>query len=216
MRSLSAFQMDLEEYYHVLFKTTKPCFLQKMRLLIINMGVHCVAVYRFGQAVTRIQQRHAVLGRILHVLYLLMRYTLVCIHKVAVSEKMEIGPGFRICHVGTIYISATRIGRNCTLTHNVTIGLGLAGPENILPTIGDNVWIGTGSVIAGNITIGDGVTISAGSIVTRSIPAGCLVAGNPARVIARDYDNSAMIGYTMNDLPVPQGGSKESVPECPV
>lgn len=61
------------------------------------------------------------------------------------------------------------------------------------PTIGDNVWVGTGSIITGGIKIGNGVTISAGSFLSRDVPDNCLVAGNPARVIMRDYDNSRLV-----------------------
>lgn len=210
MRGKSAFQIDLQKYYFVLFKTETPSLSQKVRLLIVNMGVHCVAVYRFGQAAERIRKRHEVIGRVMRIVYLLMRHTLVFMHKVELSQRTEIGPGFRICHVGNIYVSAYKIGENCTVTHNVTIGLGMAGPEDTVPTIGNNVWIGTGSVIAGDITIGDGATISAGSIVTRDIPAGCLVAGNPARVINREYDNSEMIVYSMKDKSVLENDSQES------
>ena len=52
-------------------------------------------------------------------------------------------------------------------------------------------------MIFGDITIGNNVTISAGSVVTKSFPDGSLIAGNPARVIQRDYDNSLLINYTM-------------------
>jgi maltose O-acetyltransferase len=50
-------------------------------------------------------------------------------------------------------------------------------------TIGDNVWIGGGSIILPNVTIGDNVTIGAGSIVTKSVRSNVLAYGNPCRVI---------------------------------
>lgn len=215
--SRSAFRVDLEKYYVVLFKTATPSVSQKIRLLAFNMGVHCVAVYRFGQFANRLHKRHRVVGRMVRILYLLMNHGIAFVHKVALREESEIGPGFHICHVGNIYLGPHRIGENCTVTHNVTIGVGLAEGEGRRATIGDNVWIGTGSVIVGDITVGDGATISAGSIVTRDVPAECLVAGNPARVIARDYDNSRMILYKMNDMPAaqsdPQGGAGGCQPE---
>ena len=48
-------------------------------------------------------------------------------------------------------------------------------------TIGNNVWISTGSIILFGVDIGDGAIISAGSVVTKDIPAGAFVGGNPAR-----------------------------------
>lgn len=49
--------------------------------------------------------------------------------------------------------------------------------------IGDNVWIGGGTVILPGVTIGKNTVIGAGSVVTRSIPANCVAAGNPCKVI---------------------------------
>ena len=48
--------------------------------------------------------------------------------------------------------------------------------------IGNNVWIGWGSIILKGVTIGDNSIIAAGSVVISSIPANCLAAGNPAVV----------------------------------
>jgi len=49
--------------------------------------------------------------------------------------------------------------------------------------IGNNCWIGGGSIILGGVTIGDGVTIGAGSVVTKDIPARSIAVGSPCRVI---------------------------------
>jgi acetyltransferase-like isoleucine patch superfamily enzyme len=49
--------------------------------------------------------------------------------------------------------------------------------------IGDDVWIGSKSVILDGVTIGTGAVIGAGSVVTRSIPAYSLAVGVPAKVI---------------------------------
>jgi maltose O-acetyltransferase len=48
--------------------------------------------------------------------------------------------------------------------------------------IGDNVWIGAGTIVLGGVTIGDDVTIGAGSLVTADVPAGSLAFGQPCRV----------------------------------
>jgi maltose O-acetyltransferase len=52
-------------------------------------------------------------------------------------------------------------------------------------TIGDNVWVGGGSVIVPGVTIGNNVTIGAGSVVTKDIPDNVLAYGNPCRVVRR-------------------------------
>lgn len=54
---------------------------------------------------------------------------------------------------------------------------------NIEVRIGDNVWIGAGSVILPGVTIGSDSVIGAGSVVTRDIPSGVVAFGNPCRVV---------------------------------
>lgn len=49
-------------------------------------------------------------------------------------------------------------------------------------TLGNNVWIGGGSIVLPGVTIGDNTTIGAGSVVTKSIPANCVAIGNPCKV----------------------------------
>lgn len=50
-------------------------------------------------------------------------------------------------------------------------------------TIGDDVWIGGGSIILPGVTIGNNVVVGAGSVVTRDIPDNVVVAGNPAKIV---------------------------------
>eukprot|EP00009_Paramoeba_aestuarina_P017733 CAMPEP_0201539554 /NCGR_PEP_ID=MMETSP0161_2-20130828/70467_1 /ASSEMBLY_ACC=CAM_ASM_000251 /TAXON_ID=180227 /ORGANISM="Neoparamoeba aestuarina, Strain SoJaBio B1-5/56/2" /LENGTH=62 /DNA_ID=CAMNT_0047946961 /DNA_START=592 /DNA_END=780 /DNA_ORIENTATION=+ len=50
-------------------------------------------------------------------------------------------------------------------------------------TIGDDVWIGGGSIVLPGVTIGDRVVIAAGSVVSKDVPSDVVVAGCPARVI---------------------------------
>ena len=49
--------------------------------------------------------------------------------------------------------------------------------------LGENVWVGGGSIILPGVIIGDNTTIGAGSVVTKSIPANCVAVGNPCKVI---------------------------------
>lgn len=58
-------------------------------------------------------------------------------------------------------------------------------------TIGDNVWIGGGTVIMPGVTIGDNVVIGAGSVVTRDIPSDTIAVGNPCRVVRENLPAEA-------------------------
>jgi acetyltransferase-like isoleucine patch superfamily enzyme len=57
-------------------------------------------------------------------------------------------------------------------------------PDSIHPVvIGDDVWIGHGSMILKGVTIGDRAIVAAHSVVTRDVPSDCIVGGNPARIL---------------------------------
>lgn len=188
----SLFSNDLQKYYTILYRTTKPSISQKIRLWVYDFGLHCVAVYRLGGFVHRLKKKSAILAIPFWLIYKILEYQTRLLHHVVI-DAVSIGPGFYIGHAGNIFIGPITIGTNCSLTHNVTIGVGHSKFKEGIPEIGNDVWIGTGSVISGVINVGNSVTISSGSILTKSIPDKCLVAGNPARVIGQDYDNSDLL-----------------------
>ena len=93
------------------------------------------------------------------------------------------GKGITLMHWGSIVVnSACHIGRNCCLINNINIGAN--GGEVEAPQIGDNVYIGPGAVLFGNITIADGCYIGANSVVTKSCyEKNAVLVGAPARII---------------------------------
>lgn len=64
---------------------------------------------------------------------------------------------------------------------------GLRGAELV---IGNDVWIGYGATVLGPVTVGDGAVIGAGAVVTKDVPPYAVVAGNPARVLRRRFDDA--------------------------
>ncbi|MCK4606396.1 MAG: serine acetyltransferase [candidate division Zixibacteria bacterium] len=187
-----AFALELKGYYFRTYNTVSPSFLKKIKVWVHRLGLHCVAVYRLSCFRRRLLRERRLITPLVSILYAICSYLVRVVYHVNI-DSARIGPGLYIGHVGTIYIGPTRIGSNFSVTHNVTIGVGLAMGADDLPSIGDNVWVGTGSVITGGIKIGNNVTISAGSVLSRSVPDKYLVAGNPARVIMKNYDNSNFI-----------------------
>lgn len=83
--------------------------------------------------------------------------------------------------------SKVRIGSNCKIFQNVTIGTKWPEGSKIdgVPQIGNNVQTGCGAVIIGNITIGDNVYIGANAIVLKDVPDNSIAIGVPAEIKAR-------------------------------
>lgn len=116
------------------------------------------------------------------------------------------------------WIIKTEIGGFCSIASNVMIGGGkhplsfvstspvFYSKKNILKTcfavvdfeeyrrtvIGNDVWIGSNAFVKGGITIGNGAVIGAYSVVTKDVEPYCVVAGNPARVIKKRFDESTI------------------------
>jgi serine O-acetyltransferase len=104
------------------------------------------------------------------------------------------GPGLAIVHYGTIIVNPrARIGKNCRIHACVTIGASGGNPE--APQIGDNVYIGPGAKIFGNIQIGNNIAISANSTVNKTFNEnGILIAGSPATKI-KEFDITQIIKH---------------------
>ncbi len=188
-----ALAADLEKGYAIALRTRHPSLLTRVRVWIWNFEIPCIAVYRLGQWALRLRARNRLAALPLVAAYFLANFFVRLLRHVEISHRAEIGPGFHLGHPSSIFIGPTRIGANCNVAHNVTIGVGLGSQEAGVPVVGNNVWIGPGATLTGGIVIGDGATISAGSIVTRDVPPGALVAGNPARVVLASYDNAALL-----------------------
>ncbi len=117
--------------------------------------------------------------------FVLFHYWAQTLYSTQLSYSSKIGSGFYIPHTGGIVINPRAvIGSNCYLAHNVTIGKVHAGEKVGVPNIGDDVFLGVGAVILGNIRIGRNVAIAANSVVTDDIPDNCFAAGAPAKVVS--------------------------------
>lgn len=101
-------------------------------------------------------------------------------------SSATIGENFVVGYwgLGIVIHSNTIIGKNVTIAQNVTIGRNFGDQE--VPRIGDNVYVGAGTVIFGEIEIGNNVIIGSNSLVNKSIPDDCTVVGNPMRIIKTD------------------------------
>ena len=106
------------------------------------------------------------------------------------NGELELGSGFFNSNVKIRCKNKIIIGINVAISHDVTImdsdahNIDFDGYEMTKPIIiGNNVWIGSRSIVLKGVNIGDGAIVAAGSVVTKDVPANCIVAGVPARVI---------------------------------
>ncbi|MGC4001338.1 MAG: hypothetical protein QM767_29325 [Anaeromyxobacter sp.] len=189
---LDLFRADLEKYYRLHFGSSSPPLRKRAALWVSHLGLHCVAAHRLARQARSTAARRRWAAPALLGLARVVEHGMELVHHVRISA--EVGPGFYIGHAGMIFIGPTRIGRNFSVTHGVTIGVGQAVGAKGTPVVGDDVWVGTGSVLAGAIEVGDGATVVTGSVVTRAVPRSALVAGNPARVVMLGYDNADLLG----------------------
>lgn len=115
-----------------------------------------------------------------------------------ISPNATIGKGFYIGHFGTLIIGDdVIIGDNVNVGVNVVIGRTNRGNKKGSPTIKNRVWIGSGSVIVGNICIGDNVLIAPNTFVNFDVPNDSLVIGNPGHIIHKE---NACAGYIEREV----------------
>jgi serine O-acetyltransferase len=103
--------------------------------------------------------------------------------EMCIDPQASIGPGLYIGHIGGVHINPGAVlGKDCDIAHRVTIGTSAMGRKGA-PTLGDEVYVGTGAALVGRIKIGNGAKIAANTLVMTNVPAGATVIGVPGRVI---------------------------------
>ena len=122
---------------------------------------------------------------------------------IEIHPKARIGNRFFIDHGEGVVIGETTIIGDDVLIYQ-QVSLGGTGNEHGKrhPTIGNNVIIGAGAKILGNITIGDNTRVGAGSVVVDNVPEHCTVVGIPGRVVQQKFVNHEVI-LMHNRIPDP-------------
>lgn len=103
---------------------------------------------------------------------------------IEIHPGASIGTGFFIDHgMGVVIGETTIIGNNVTLFQGVTLGGTGKEKGKRHPTLGNNIVVGVGAKVLGNITIGDNVKIGANAVVLETVPSDATVVGVPGRVV---------------------------------
>jgi serine O-acetyltransferase len=157
----------------------------------LQPGYRAVKIYRFGHWV--LNQRTLV-RRLFWPVYSFFQYRMKRKWGIEIYPGAEIGNGLLIFHYGGIFIGPVVMGKNATITQDVTIGMAGFGTNRGAPTIGDNILISPGAKLAGKIKIGNNVRIGSNVVVQHDIPDNALVQVRRSQiVIFASYSGAAPV-----------------------
>lgn len=152
-------------------------------LILFTQGLWALFFYRFFNSVYR-SKIPRLIKKIILIFYIPLQKIMECLTGISLPYSASIGEGFYIGHFGNIIIHPNSvIGMNCNISQGVTIGISGRGEKRGVPNIGNNVYIGANSVVAGNIYIADNVLIGACSLVVNNVLTSGTVVGVPAKMI---------------------------------
>ena len=152
--------------------------------LIFDQGIWAIIVFRFGSWVNAL--RIPVLRLLLKIIAFFLFKMIEIITGISIPASVKIGKGFYIGHFGGIIVhSDVQIGEGFSLGSGVVIGTRGLGSHGV-PQIGNNVYIGVGAKVLGNIKIGNNVKIGANAVVTDNVPDNATVIGIPARILMKE------------------------------
>jgi serine O-acetyltransferase len=155
------------------YSLTAGSRLRRLIELYRSPGIHAVITFRFGQW---IRERPLLVRMLLKPLHALQNHRMMAKWGIMIQPGARIDGGLHIFHFGGIFIGEqVKIGRDFSLSHDVTIGLAGEGPRRGAPVIGDNVYVAPGAKVYGKIQVGNNVRIGANAVVDRSVPANALV-----------------------------------------
>ncbi len=167
-------------------------------------GFWVMTVYRFGR--WRYGVKPSPVRKIFSMIYHLAYKFVQILTGIELPCEVDIGRGFVIDHFGGIVISGyARFGDNCRIRNGVVVGLRHTSTP-VAPTIGNNVDIGSGAKILGDIRIGNNVSIGANAVVLCDVPDDHIAVGVPATIKPRrNAEPSDVLG--LPDSPAPRCSS---------
>lgn len=134
-------------------------FKEKIRVILTNRGFQSIYIYRLSNVLykKKLGIISMILTRIIQILY-----------SIDIDYKAEIDEGLLIYHgVGLVIGSGVKIGKNCTVFHNTTFGIKFSKTNDGMPRIGDEVFIGCGSILLGKVEVESKSKIRAGTVLIK-------------------------------------------------
>ena len=172
-----------------------PAATSFLEVLLTYSGLHALICYRITNRLHRM--KIAFIPR-------LISQIAKWLTGIEIHPGATIGKGFFIDHgMGVVIGETTIIGDNVTLFQGVTLGGTGKERGKRHPTLGNNIVVGAGAKILGNVTIGDNVQIGANAVVIKSVPPNSTVVGVPGRIVKKEGKKIAGISMDHTALPDP-------------
>jgi len=166
----AAFRADLAAV-----RDRDPACQRYIEPLLYFKGFHALTTHRFAHELWAVGHRDFAY----YLQSLGSQFFAVDIHPAA-----NFGKGIMLDHAtGFVCGETAIIGDNCSFLHGVTLGGSGKETGDRHPKIGNNVLIGAGAKVLGNILVGNCSRVAAGSVVLADVPPNSTVAGVPARVV---------------------------------
>jgi serine O-acetyltransferase len=149
-----------------------------LEVLFCYPGLHVLILHKFAHFLYKL--RIPIIPRLIS-------------HMSRFLTSIEIHPGAKfgkrilIDHGGGVVIGETsEIGNNVVIYQGVTLGGTSTKKVKSHPTLGNNIVVGCGAKILGNVKVGDNCQIGANSVVLKDVPANSTVVGIPARIVVHE------------------------------
>ena len=156
-------------------KENDPAIRNVFEVFLCYSGLHAVWIYRVSHIFYKLK---------LFLVARMINYIGRILTGVDIHPGATIGKRLFIDHAQGVVIGETAIiGNNVVMFHGTTLGGTGKDKGKRHPTIGNNVIIGCGAKVLGNITIGDNVKIGANAVVLKDIPANATAVGIPAKIV---------------------------------
>lgn len=174
---------------------------EKLRIIANAQGFQALTVHRFyfWTRQSSSSRWEFTIKKVLFIPAYLSRLLIHKVYDVKIAKDADIGRGFCLYHFGGIRIGSCSIGENCTVHHQVKIGLYNTCKPDDTVILEDRVWIGAHSTISTSVTIGKKATISAGTTVAKDVSSHHLIAGPTGRILRKDFDNSNLLQPTFEE-----------------
>lgn len=197
---------------YVLFKSEiesalerDPAATSAVEIMLTYSGFHAIVIHRITHALRRFKVPF--LPRFLSQMG-------KSITGIEIHPGATIGKNLFIDHgMGVVIGETTIIGDNVTLFQGVTLGGTGKEKGKRHPTLGDNIVVGAGAKVLGNIVIGDNVSVGANAVVIRDVPPNSTVVGVPGRIARREGQKVPGINLDYTTLPDPLANSLERLQE---